>query len=429
LSGASRLILLIPWLLFLGLGLSMARLLYEAWQEQSALEALADKIRQERELLEQKRNFVRLSSHYLRTPLTLITTGVELMAGRGADPVMVSRLQWIGKRLNLGVNGMLEQASPQLAGGGRSKQKLPNLTLYLASSLAGAFIVIASAVYLLGHLDLSDFKLNSLLAESVVVLLAAVVVYSVWRTRAARRLVKAHFEELLNEQRALDRERNLIVKGTLDNLTTPLEELKSIVKPVANEPMAHPVMEGLRSFESILRRFVILSSLETGSMATQPASLSLKQMVARIAQRYSAQIKQKQLQIRTELKADQLEQDPLLLEFVMNSLIDNAIQYSPSGKFVDIISRKSGKDTLIFVRDGGVGIPRDKLNQLFKPFSRVEDVEQQFEHQGIGLSLYLDRLIMRYLGGEIAANSLQGQGTTIKLRLPATQPYKSADAD
>jgi signal transduction histidine kinase len=393
LSGASRLILLIPWLLFLGLGLSMARLLYEAWQEQSALEALADKIRQERELLEQKRNFVRLSSHYLRTPLTLITTGVELMAGRGADPVMVSRLQWIGKRLNLGVNGMLEQASPQLAGGGRSKQKLPNLTLYLASSLA------------------------------------AVVVYSVWRTRAARRLVKAHFEELLNEQRALDRERNLIVKGTLDNLTTPLEELKSTVKPVANEPIAHPVMEGLRSFESILRRFVILSSLETGSMSTQQAPLSLKEIVSRIAGRYGPQLQKKQLHIRTELKADRLEQDPLLLEFVLSSLIDNAIQYSPSGKFVDVISRKSGKDTLIFVRDGGVGIPSDKLNKLFKPFSRVEDVEEQFEHQGIGLSLYLDRLIMRYLGGEIAADSLQGQGTTIKLRLPATQPDKSADAD
>src|SRR5437868_13833296 len=253
----------------------MARLLYEAWQEEAALEALADKIRQERELLEQKQNFVRLSSHYLRTPLTLVNVGIEEMASLGANALLISQLQQVGNRLNLGVNGMLEQASPQIAGAGRPRQKLPNLTLYLAGSLAGAFIVIASAVYLLGHLDLSNFKFNSLLAELVVVLLAGVLVYSIWRTRAARRLVKKHFEELLSEQRALDKERNLVVKGSLDNLTGPLEELKMLLKPLSRQPMAGPVINGLGSFESILRRFVILSSLETGLMSTQKAVISL----------------------------------------------------------------------------------------------------------------------------------------------------------
>jgi signal transduction histidine kinase len=397
----------------------MARLLYEAWQEQAALEALADQIKQERELLDQKRNFVILSSHYLRTPLTSITLGIEQMGMRGAGAVLIRQLQQIGNQLNLGVNGMLEEASPQLAGTGRPKAKLPNLTLYLAGSLAGGFVVISSAVYLLGHLDFTNFKLNSLLSELAVVLLASVVVYSVWRTRAARRLVKKHFEGLLTEQRSLDKQRNTLVKDSLQNLTKPLEELKTRLRPMANEPMIVPVEEGVKSFESVLRRFVILSSLETGSMATQKTSLLLKDMVERIAARYFRQLQQKQLKLRTQLKADRLEQDPLLLEFVLNSLIDNAIEYSPSSKSVDIISRITGKDTLIFIRDQGVGIPADKLDKLFKPFSRIEDPEKQFEHQGIGLSLYLDRLIMHYLGGEIAAESQQGKGTTVKLRLPA----------
>jgi signal transduction histidine kinase len=416
-----HLLLLIPWLLFAGLGMSMVRLVYQAWQEQALLEALAAKLKRERGLLEQKQNFVRLSSHYLRTPLTLINTGIESMAAQGANNRIIASLNQSGQRLKLGVDGLLEQATPKtvLAPAPARPVPLPNASLYLYGSLAGAFIVISLAVYLLAHLDLSNFKTNSLIAEVVVVLLAAITLYSARRSRTDRQVVRQHFEELLVHQRALEKQRNDLVKGALDNLTGPLAELKAKLAPLGGQPMAKAAIAGTASFEAVLGKFIILSSLEAGAMGTVKQPVLLTQMAAQIAEHYRPQLAQKGLKIRTELKAGSLNQDRLLLQFVLDSLVNNAVQYSPNGRNIDIISRQKRGQIYIFVRDQGGGIPPEKLANLFQPFSRAEDVEEHFEHQGLGLSLYLDKLIMRYLGGAIQAESRAGQGTVIKLKLPS----------
>jgi signal transduction histidine kinase len=82
---------------------------------------------------------------------------------------------------------------------------------------------------------------------------------------------------------------------------------------------------------------------------------------------------------------------------------------------VNAENHKSGLN--LNVTDHGEGIAPEKLSLLFKPLSRVEEAED-FTHQGMGLSLYVNRLIMHYLGGEISATSKVGQGTTMKLQIP-----------
>jgi len=415
-----HLLLLIPWLLFVGLGMTMVRLVYQAWQEQALLEALAAKLKRERGLLEQKQNFVRLSSHYLRTPLTLINSGIEVMASQGTNNRVIASLNSSGQRLKLGVEGLLEQATPKSTLVAPPKlAPLPNSPLYLYGSLAGAFVVISLAIYLLAHIDLSNFKTNTLITEIVAALLATVTLYSARRSRSDRQVVRKHFEELLVHQRALEKQRNELVRGALDNLTNPLAELKTKLAPLAGQPMAKAALSGTASFEAVLGKFIILSSLEAGAMETIKQPISLAQMTAQISEHYRPLLAQKGLKIRTELKAERLNQDRLLLQFVLDSLINNAVQYSPNGRNIDIISRQKRGQILIFIRDQGGGIPPEKLANLFQPFSRVEDLQQHFEHQGLGLSLYLDRLIMRYLGGAIQAESRPGQGTVMKLKLPA----------
>ena len=56
---------------------------------------------------------------------------------------------------------------------------------------------------------------------------------------------------------------------------------------------------------------------------------------------------------------------------------------------------------------------------LFQPFSKIEGFEN-FDHEGMGFSLYLDKLIMEYLGGSINLQSEENQGTTVDLKLPIT---------
>lgn len=417
--GASRFVLLFPWLIFLGMGLITVRLLYQAWQEQAVLDALAQKIKQEKLLRNQKEDFTRLSSHYLRTPLTLITAGLEAMAGQSADMTWFGPVKQLSDKLQLGVSFLLESGDlAKLKPADKLKAK-PNYnpSLYLTISLTGAFIIISFAVYLLAHLDTSAFKLNNLLSEIVLLLLTLVLLYSSSRSKSNRQTVKKYYEDLLKQQRQLDRQRNQLVRGSLESLRQPLEELKLKLNGSKVLPVPQAVTEGVRTFETVLRQFTILTSLEAGSMQTVIKPVSLTKLIQSVAERYHQQLAQKSLQLRIDIKANELKQDPLLVEFVLNSLIDNAVEYSRQGGHIDIISRQVGVNTDIFVRDDGQAVAPNELAGLFKPFSRAEAVEQ-FEHRGLGLSLYLDKLVIHYLGGGIKAESAKPSGLTIKLRLP-----------
>jgi signal transduction histidine kinase len=415
LLNASHIVLLIPWLLFLGMGLSTARLVYQAWQEQALLDTLERELRREKLLQRQKRSFLRLSSHYLRTPLTLVSNGIELMAF-GTNKAQAPGLKQSADQLKLGVDALLS------SGGNQTKPpqypSLKSANYYLLGSLAGAMVVVSLAVYLLANLDFSNLRASSVIGEAAVLLMTAVLIFSARRGRSARRIVRQQVEKLLTEQKELDKQRNELVRGALQNLNRPLEEMKGQLQGVASDPSGRAIVEGVREFEDVLRQFTILASLETGAMQTIQQEISLKQIITKVTERLRPHIEPKKLQIRLDLKVDTITQDPLLLEFVLNSLIENAVEFSPAGKAVDVISRKNKGNIDLFVRDRGSGIGKEKLAALFQPFFKTETGER-FEHQGLGLSLYLDKLVINYLGGEIAAESEIGKGTVIKIRLPA----------
>jgi len=407
-------VLLIPWLVFLALGLSMARLMYQAWQEQAVLEALVARLKHEKLLAKQKRNFVRLSSHYLRTPLSLITNGLEAMTA--PNGLKTQDLVAQAGKIRLGVDTLLEEAYIPAQTAAQPRQPVPPNRPYLLGAMAGAFLVVSLAVFLLAHVDFRNAAITTYLAEGAVGLLAGVIIYSARRSRAAQQVIKRHFEELLAEERALDKKRNGLVKDGLSNLNRPLGQLKAEVALIKH-PMVKPVLAGISQFEAVLRQFIILTSLESGTMGSIRQPVDLNALAGKIVDNFKPNLQAKNLQVRTDLKVDRLVQDGLLLEFVLTTIVDNAIDYSPPNGRIDIISRRSGKRVELYVRDQGQGIAPEKIESLFKPFSRAEDVEQ-FGHQGMGMDLYLDKLIMHFLGGGIKAQSRPGQGTVIKLALP-----------
>lgn len=106
------------------------------------------------------------------------------------------------------------------------------------------------------------------------------------------------------------------------------------------------------------------------------------------------------------------------------SLVDNAIAYSPDGSTVQVNASTSATESTLTVTDHGNGIQPGKLKILFQPFLKLEGAEA-FNHEGMGFSLYLDKLIMTYLGGSIAMDSAPGKGTTVTLHLPAVQANNS----
>ena len=108
--------------------------------------------------------------------------------------------------------------------------------------------------------------------------------------------------------------------------------------------------------------------------------------------------------------------DSQALDQVLTNLVDNAVKFTgdQSEPLVEIGARQDGAETVIYVRDNGVGIPEDKLPYIFEPFFSMKG---KFG-TGLGLSITYD--LVQRMGGRINIDSKLGEGTSVIVELPAS---------
>ncbi|HEX6243486.1 MAG TPA: ATP-binding protein [Polyangiales bacterium] len=113
-----------------------------------------------------------------------------------------------------------------------------------------------------------------------------------------------------------------------------------------------------------------------------------------------------------------LDADPTRLAQVIGNLLNNAHKYTPTSGEIELSARRDGEYALIEVRDTGVGIPRERLDDVFEMFSQVDPAHERAEG-GLGIGLALVRKLVEMHGGLVAASSPGvGLGSTFQLRLP-----------
>jgi PAS domain S-box-containing protein len=111
--------------------------------------------------------------------------------------------------------------------------------------------------------------------------------------------------------------------------------------------------------------------------------------------------------------------DPGLLFQVFENLIDNAIKFSDGGSEIEIAVAAAEGEVRVSVRDRGIGIPADKLEEIFHLFRQVDGSSTR-RYGGMGIGLALCREIVRVHGGRIWAESASvGRGSTFYVALPA----------
>jgi chemotaxis family two-component system sensor kinase Cph1 len=99
------------------------------------------------------------------------------------------------------------------------------------------------------------------------------------------------------------------------------------------------------------------------------------------------------------------------IDQVLSNFLSNAIKYSAANTTIDISFEKLDNNLVkVSVTDHGIGIPGDKIENIFDRFYRVEHASQNFS--GVGLGLYISSEIIKRHNGEIGVNSIFGKGST-----------------
>jgi PAS domain S-box-containing protein len=113
-----------------------------------------------------------------------------------------------------------------------------------------------------------------------------------------------------------------------------------------------------------------------------------------------------------------LEADKVRLTQVFSNLLNNAAKYTDPGGRIELSARREGAHAVVAVRDSGIGIPADKLRQVFGMFAQVEEAGARCQG-GLGIGLAMVHKLVEMHGGSVEARSEGlGKGSEFVVRLP-----------
>ncbi len=125
----------------------------------------------------------------------------------------------------------------------------------------------------------------------------------------------------------------------------------------------------------------------------------------------------------------QLRADERVVKQVLINLLGNAVKFTPSGGNIDVVFRQlPDASPSLTVMDTGIGIPPERLEQIFEPF-QLAKAEVARQHGGTGLGLSISKRLMELHGGMLTLSSTVGVGTQAQITFPNWRLLSDADQD
>ncbi|SBS72579.1 PAS domain-containing sensor histidine kinase [uncultured Microbacterium sp.] len=224
--------------------------------------------------------------------------------------------------------------------------------------------------------------------------------------------------------------------GTVSHeLRTPLSSIIGYLELVAEEQenLTDDQKRFLKVAERNAHRLLLLvgdllfiAQVEAGKLPIDPVEADLTSVAAASVESIEPVAARAGVTVRAELPDAPVSVsiDLRRVGQAVDNLLSNAVKFTPDGGTVTVVVRTEGDDAVIEVRDTGMGIPADELEQLTQRFFRARMATRQ-AIQGVGLGLSITKAIVTAHGGLLSASSTVGEGTTFEIRLPAQRERTS----
>jgi PAS domain S-box-containing protein len=231
----------------------------------------------------------------------------------------------------------------------------------------------------------------------------------------------------ITEHRSLEKAKTAFVSDLSHELRTPLTTIQSAVGLLERardrlDPLEHRALEladqELKRIRGMVEELMTLAQMDSWKYQLEvgPANMST------VVQTAIESVETKAQRFGIKIYFDDAGEhrcicDVQKLYQVFLNLLDNAIKYSDSGARVDVEIEEDDSTLTVRIRDTGVGIPKEDLNQLFERFYRV-DKDRSRATGGSGLGLAISRQIVEMHGGSISVESEVDVGSVFEVRLP-----------
>ena len=172
----------------------------------------------------------------------------------------------------------------------------------------------------------------------------------------------------------------------------------------------------------VINDILDMSKIEAGGIHLCPEVVELDRIVANSVRVVLGRANEKRLTLRSDIAPGiALKADRRALKQIALNLLSNAVKFTPDGGAVTARGRARGGHVTIAIEDNGIGIPKDALHKLGRPFEQVES-QLTKRHQGSGLGLAIAKSLAELHGGRMRIHSVLGTGTMVVVRLPLDAP-------
>jgi signal transduction histidine kinase len=229
----------------------------------------------------------------------------------------------------------------------------------------------------------------------------------------------------VTELRRLEATRNdyiaLISHDLRNPLTSILGTAQWLQKRLAEETlvqeaaMAERAVTSARRMNSMIQDLVESARLEAGQSELQTQPTDLLNLILELVGRIGTLDDQARLRVDAPDLAPPVLADPERIERVLVNLVSNALKYSTPGTPVVLTVQPRDGEAVVSVVDQGPGIPPEEIPRLFQRYRRADAGRKT---GGLGLGLYIARLIVAAHGGRIWVESEVGVGSTFSFTLP-----------
>ena len=199
-----------------------------------------------------------------------------------------------------------------------------------------------------------------------------------------------------------------LTEGTYGPLTTRQSEVVRLID------------ESGRHLLDLISDVLDLSKIEAGKFELQPAPMTVEACCQASLQMIKQQAVSKRLRLSTAYmhETDSIYADERRLKQMLVNLLGNAVKFTPEGGVVGLDVVQLGQEAIRFtVWDSGIGIPHDKLAELFQPFVQL-DSSLSRQYSGTGLGLAVVQRLAELHGGGVAVESEPGQGSRFSFTIP-----------
>jgi signal transduction histidine kinase len=343
---------------------------------------------------------------------------LTIRASYGLEDDVVEALH---PRLDEQILGRLGQVTEQAALGWRpaaaSWALRDRIAQILALPLSGPTGTVIGVIYVFRHLSAARFQSTDLDVLSIFARQAAATI------QQARLAAATHAE-----RQRLESMQSSFVSIVSHELQTPVSIIKGYAGTLARPDgpwsrdtvirVAHTIEEECDRLYRLISDLLDISRIQAGRVAMTIGDVDLPDLAETLAERSRPRAPTHQFATDFPPEFPIIRGDREKLRQALGNLIDNAIKYSPAGGTITIGGRAERDHVIVFVRDQGIGVPRDEYLRVFERFHRV-DTSLSRSTQGVGLGLYICRVIVEAHGGQIWVESAgSGQGSTFYIRLP-----------